>query len=123
MRYEFRLHSQKGDPAMKNLWLAVVALGLIGCATAEQREATRQMQANCQQQGRVVYHQGSNWHCISPEQAVALQREQARQQALQQQRNHEKEVACIRAGGTWASWSNSCQARLYTPPAEVRIVQ
>lgn len=109
---------------MKKLILAALVFVLTGCATPQEREATRRMQSYCVQQGRVVHETLFSWECITQEQAVAMQREQERrererqvEQAREEQRRHEKEVACISAGGTWQY--NSCAPG----SREIRIVR
>jgi hypothetical protein len=113
---------------MKKLTLVVLMLGLTGCATPEEREATRRAQSYCIQQGRVVYERAFTWDCITQEQALALKREQERQErerkleeAREAQRNHEKEVACIASGGTWMHYNHCWRAP--SGPTDVRIVR
>ena len=119
---------------MKRLMLVLLtAVGpsLLGCASPEdiarEREWERQGAIACTARGGVWYSPpGYRGECLSAQEARRREGEEKRrerdrraEEAREKERRHEKEVACISAGGTWFATHDQCNPGT----REIRIIR
>ena len=108
--------------------LTAVGASLIGCASTEQIERERQWERQgaiaCAQRGEVWYSPpGYRGECVSAQEAHRRERERQVEEAREKERRHEKEVACISAGGTWHSSLSGHFDRCEPGSREIRIIR